>query len=86
MKVMIHSQGDWSVGIPSVDSEATVPFPSKDITKEYREFLRNEFLNLYCEIHDVPKQMTSVWFEDECPDCMCSLKDGNCPRCILHQI
>ena len=83
-KITIHSQGDYSVGIPSVSSEATIPFT--ELSDDFREFLRKQFLELYSEIHDVPRKLTEVWFDDECPDCNMKLSKGNCPRCVLHQI
>jgi len=82
MKAFIHSVGDPSVGV--WDAESTVE-SNFDITdgqysnrEEVREFLRDTFH----EFHDLGR--TEVYFEDECPDCLKLLIDGQCknPNCI----
>jgi hypothetical protein len=64
--INIHSQGDMSVGIPSVDDSITIQLPDFYDDDEERERVRDIFGTAFKELYDDGVDIT---FGDECPDC-----------------
>jgi len=76
MKAFINSVGDRDVGINDAESIVESNFEITDGEYSNREDIREQLQEMFHEFHDVGK--TSVYFEDECPDCHSILKQGDC--------
>ena len=85
MKIFIRSEGDRIVGISG--DEIIVDWKSLDnflTVSEYRQEVRDSLREFWSGCLTSPLRYVSVHFEDECPQCLQPLHDGECYEQLLH--